>query len=712
MAAAYRDKARERFHEGKFDRAVADYDQAIKLDKKKKLAGIGTERERAIYELVLAQLAQAWAKIDRGEFEDAHDILMALDGADSFGNRKLQFQVVKALGDIAAVRMEEAQKLAARHHYLPATDLADFLVKALPADHSLHYRAAAIKKTGVLTHTLMMARMRGKPGSVAFHHLMTQALGGERDLAGAAAARAVKLAGGSSADHNQKARTLVVAKDVDKVFQAENEFILGRATSSSNEWDSGGVKYFKVQWGIPDLDTLEALWAGNTMPSAFKLPQAAELPDADHVSIDGGGDDDDDDDPDDGKLGRVVRLRSLGIWYGMGTQMLDDQNPAGEIGADIIIPRKSYTHYPSAYLESSSLGGKVSGWGVQWQLLKYFGKVTVGAGVGYWEREQSEELSLDVPVVRARSLNVPISLRYPLFDRVSVGADIEANYYHLAESEKDDYLHFSTATGRIFTPVPFLSEVSRAFASLRFEGFAGYADGAPNDFYYGGRLRYHRAMRGGGGGDIYKRIKKSTFAVQTMFGPTIDLSFSVGSTILDNENQVRGMGFLLRIPSDKKGKTILEPSLWFESAKLGGGVGGWGIQWAGLFPFAKFGVFGYGLGYMANSQSDVEDGVIKLKQRSLYLPVIVRVPLATSLIVGAEWRANLLQLGGTGEPGDDQAYSPLIGRLWTPVPMLSSMGGVFKKLHIEAHITYARDAPRETVFGGMLVYRPILETKM
>ncbi len=704
-AAAYRDKARERYQAEEFGKAAADYAKAIDLDKKKKLDGLAGEHQRALHEYVLSRLHEAWRKFDRGDYEDAHSIILGLFESDAYGDAKLKKQIVKSLGDLAAARMSDADSMADKNEYLSAVLLAQYLVKPLPPDHSLRVRVEALRKVALAKHTLLMRAARGKPGSVAFHYLMTQFFGGSRLNDGIAAVRAAKRAGGDASSYVSAARTAATAG---KTFDAEQGFVLGRAAGSS--WDSGAVKYFKVQWGVPDEKALESLWTGDPVPSPYAAVGKDELPDPDYVSI--GGDDDDDDDF---KVSSVSSWRGLDIYYGLGTQTLDDTNYSARIGGDLYIPRKKYAHRPAFHFESDSLGGGVVGYGVEWQLQKRFGKALVGIGVGYWQSEQAEEQELDVPVLKARSAYVPISVRYPLVADIVLGADFQANYFHLAKSEDDGYEHYSVGTGRLFLPLPLLPEIHKLFRGLSLEGYVSYADGAPNDLYYGGKLVYHRSMSSGGDDDdddVWDKVKKSVFATQSVLGPTVDLWYQLGGSHLRDDLDANGMGVLFRIPTDKprKAKTIIEPSVWVFASGFGGDVGGWGLQIMGLKPVKSLGgVFGYGLGYSSASESDVPDGSTEYKERAFYIPLVFRMPLASKLIANLEWRGNLLGLGGTKEPGEDQAFSPLSAGLWTPLPLLSSLGSVFKKLHLEAHVSYAYGAQREVAWGGSLFYRPIVD---
>jgi hypothetical protein len=127
-------------------------------------------------------------------------------------------------------------------------------------------------------------------------------------------------------------------------------------------------------------------------------------------------------------------------------------------------------------------------------------------------------------------------------------------------------------------------------------------------------------------------------------------------------------------------------------------------------------VFGYGVGYYSAEQSDPEsmDPVsgdeLKAKQRSFYIPLVLRRPIASKLAASLEFRGNLLQLGGHGNRYEDhQAFSPLIFRAATPLPVLGALGSFFRKLHIEGKVQYTFGAQNEVTFGGSLVWRPIID---
>jgi hypothetical protein len=714
QAAAYRDKARQRFGDKEYGKAVANYDKAIERDKKGKLPGIGDERRRAVHEYVKSQLAAAWDQFDHGNFEAAHDILLKLRAAETWGDAALEKVVEKSLADIASMRLNEADRMMKQLMFVPAAELADFVVKPLRPDHPLRVRAEGIRRLGVAYHVLFMRQTKNLPGATAFNYLVAKRLGVDRMDEGVDAVRAAKQFSGDSTKLADEARayntrlsnatTADVIKDMH--WRTVNAFVLARATSTSSEWDSGALKYFKEQFGIADEKLLAALWDGGDTVVAYNMPDKDELPAPDSIADVW----DEEIDTSSTSSSGTPSWRMLSLYYGVGTQILDADNLSTAMGARVLIPGKKVAHEPAFEVESSALGGGVGGYTAQWTIYKGIGSYgALGVGIGYGKSEQSDP-DMGIAPLRSKSLFVPISLTYPVADILTLRAEWDANYYDLAGEEMTDYAYYSPFVGRVSLPLPLLPRVHKLFRNLDLEGYVRYADGAPNDLVYGGGVVYRKGMSGGSDDeddddDLWDKIEDSPFAVGSLVGPVIDVWFEIEQSLLDDSN-ANGMGTLIRIPTNRK-KSIIEYSLWIQTSGFGGGIGGWGTQYMSMKGISKFGVLGYGLGYMANSQSEVAEGAIELKQRSFYIPIVLRLPVASMLIASVEFRANLLQLGGSGEPGEHQAFSPLIGRLWTPVPILPSLISFFRKVHIEGRVQYAFDAPNEFIYGGALVWRPI-----
>lgn len=713
-AVAYRDKARQRYQDKQYGHAVANYDKAIEHDKKSKLDGVGDERRRAVHEYVKAQLAEAWNQSELGNYEKAHDILFKLHLAEAWGDAELEKTVTKSLADLAARRLTEAERLMNQTEFVPASELADFVVKPLAEDHPLRIRAEAIRRMGVAFHVLFMRQTRNLPGAMAFNYLVAKRLGADRLDEGVDAVRAAKQTSSDAdklaqqgRDFNEAIKTARSNEQATELqWKAVNAFILARAASPNSTWDPGALKYLKEQYGLGDEKLLEALWNGGDTIVAYTMPDKDALPDADSIS------DVWDEDIDTSDASEAGSWRMLSLHYGVGTQLLDDTNLSTTLGARVLIPTKKMVHEPAFEVESSALGGGVGGYTAQWTIYKGLGSYgALGIGVGYGKSEESAPADGFMPL-RTRSLYVPISLTYPVADILTLRAEWDANYYDLAGEESTEYQHYSPFSGSVSLPLPLLPKIHRLFRNLDLEGYVTYADGAPNDLVYGGNVVYRKAMSGGSDDDdddddVWDKVEDSLFAKATLAGPAIDMWFELEQSILD-DSRAHGMGFLIRAPTDRK-KSIIEPSIWIQSGGFGGNIGGWGLQYLSMKGISKAGLFGYGIGYMANSQSEVADGAVELKQRAFYIPLVFRMPIASMLITSLEFRGNLLQLGGSGEPGEHQAYSPFIFRLWTPLPIISSLGGFFKKLHLEGRVQYTFDATNEFVYGGALVWRPLAE---
>src|SRR5262249_20093149 len=150
-----------------------------------------------------------------------------------------------------------------------------------------------------------------------------------------------------------------------------------------------------------------------------------------------------------------------------------------------------------------------------------------------------------------------------------------------------------------------------------------------------------------------------------------------------------------------------------ESANLGGNVGGWGIDYILMKPVKKLGVLGFGLGYSSSSISEAPamapTGYVAPEQNSFHSPIVLRIPLGTSAILGLEGRLNYLALGGTGGPDPTNPTTPpdkrhfhyIGGRLWIPLPLLGDAISALSKFHLEGHIGYTPDGVREFNYGGM-----------
>lgn len=706
-AVEYRNKGRERFAEGKYDLAVVDYRQAKTEDKAGKIDGLEAERERAASEQVRKLLGDAWGKFDRGEFQQAHAQLVAIKNASELSNKVTDPQVLRSLGDTAAMAWEEVEALKKRRFYLRAMLLAEYLVKPLPPGHAMRARHDALKVSAIGFH---MAKMRAlkqiAPNAAAFHYLVAKRLGGDTDVDGLELIAAVKRAAGDASTYNSAGKS---AKDE----KAEDNFVLGRQLGSA--WAPEAITHYGNAYGMNDARYLDEVWNGTKTLEPYPAAAVITLPAPDDVQVAVNVDPSQDSGP---------RYKSLDFYYQIGSHTLAEKTLLTGAGGAYRFPSKSgkMTYELSGFFESSTLGGGTTGYGTELLVTALVkSPLVLGAGIGFLKDEVTEN-AISGMELRQKSVHVPIVARAALGAGYAASLEARINILQFSEDKKPlpEEQHFSPVSVRLYGPIPLLGDAVPALRALQIEGYATYTKDAPQETTYGGRLVYRSVLDGsssGSGKSLWDKIEKSAFAIQTLAGPTWDFWFDVSTSPLTEGDKSHGMGTLFRIPNKDSG-SIYEFGLHFESSNLGGNVGGWGIDYILMKPVKKFGVLGFGLGYSSSSISDApEMAPVDYKapeQNSFHSPIVLRIPLGTSAILGLEGRLNYLALGGTGDPAlnEKRHFHYAGGRLWIPLPLLGDAISALSKFHLEGHIGYTPEGVREFNYGGMLIWRPIVTTKM
>jgi hypothetical protein len=684
---------------------VVDYRKAKDEDKGGKIDGLDAERDRAAAEQVRKLLVEAWGKFDRGEFQQAHALLVVIKNATELSNKITDPQVLRSLGDTSAMAWDEVEALRKRRFYLRAMLLADYLVKPLPPGHAMRTRHEALKVSAIGFH---MAKMRAlkqsSPNAAAFHYLIAKRLGGDTDVDGLELIAAVKRASGDANTYNTAGKN---AKD-DK---AEDNFVLGRQLG--NAWAPEAITLYGTAYGMNDARYLDEVWNGTTTLEPYPAAAAITFPAPDDVSVAVTVDPSADSGP---------RYKSLDFYYQIGSHTLEEKTLATGAGGAYRFPSKSgkLTYEASGFFESATLGGDTKGWGAE-LLVTALAKapLVLGAGIGYMKDEAP--IAATDTVLHQKSVHVPIVARAGL--GAGYAASLEARINILQFSEEKQPLpmeqHYSPVSVRLYGPIPLLGDAVPALRALQIEGYATYTKDAPQESTYGGRLVYRSVLgdSSDSGKDLWSKIEKSAFAIQTLAGPTWDFWFDASTTPLTANDKSHGMGTLFRIPNKDSG-SVYEFGLHFESSNLGGNVGGWGIDYILMKPVKKLGVIGFGLGYASGSISEAPaDAAMDYKapeHNSCHSPIVLRIPLGTSAILGVEGRLNYLALGGTGDPmlKEKRHFHYVGGRLWIPLPLLGDAISALSKFHLEGHIGYTPEGVREFNYGGMLIWRPIVTTKM
>lgn len=706
-AVEYRNKGRERFAEGKYDLAVVDYRKAKEEDKAGKIDGLDGERERAASEQVRKLLLEVWGKFDRGEFQPAHAQLVAIKNSTELANKVTDPQVLRSLGDTAAMAWDEIEAYKKRRFYLRAMLLADNLVKPLPPGHALRARHDALKVSAIGFHMAKMRSLKATaPNAAAFHYLIAKRLGGDTDVDGLELIAAVKRATGDASTYNNAGKSSTAEK-------AEDNFVLGRQLGST--WAPEAITLFGNAYGMNDARYLDEVWNGTNTLEPYPAAAAITMPPPDDVTIVATVDPSADSGP---------RYKSLDFYYQIGSHTLEEKTLSTGAGGAYRFPSKSgkMTYELSGFFESATLGGDTKGYGGD-LLVTALAKapLVLGAGIGYLKDEAPSEAM--AATIHQKSVHVPIVARAALGAGYAASLEARINILQFSKDKEplpDGEQHYSPVSIRLYGPIPLLGDAVPALRALQIEGYATYTKDAPQESTYGGRIVYRSVLGGSSdsGKDLWDKIENSAFAIQTLAGPTWDFWFDVSTTPLTESDKSHGMGTLFRIPNKDSG-SVYEFGLHFESSNLGGNVGGWGIDYILMKPVKKLGVLGFGLGYSSGSISDAPEGSDPLtykapEQNSFHSPIVLRIPLGTSAILGLEGRLNYLALGGTGDPtmNEKRHFHYLGGRLWIPLPLLGDAISALSKFHLEGHIGYTPDGVREFNYGGMLIWRPIVTTKM
>jgi hypothetical protein len=203
-----------------------------------------------------------------------------------------------------------------------------------------------------------------------------------------------------------------------------------------------------------------------------------------------------------------------------------------------------------------------------------------------------------------------------------------------------------------------------------------------------------------GGG--FKWSGDDSFAGAMLFGNILAGDVTVKGSALPEVGHTRGFGATLRIT--EKEDAAFQGRIYFDTAVIGGGGGGWGIDYRLLKPAKDTLVLGYGVGY--SSQEATKRAIVGDNealecqfQRSLYFPIFVATDLTSWLTVDMEWQANVLRLfsqadGEAGlNNGDDGHYSPFVFTFSMPL---------YKLYFLTATVNYAPGAEQEAYFGASI----------
>lgn len=740
IALDYRNKARERFTEGKFGVAVSNYDKAKDNDRKRRLDDLESERQLAATEHMREQMKVAWDMIDQRKYMDAHQQLMSIKAANGFGVKGADKMVERALMDTAALQFAEVEALYGRRHFVKAMLMAEFLLEPLPPNHALREKLKLIKAQGIAHHMSKMRRNKDKyPMSAALHYLIAQRLGGTPDSDGLLLLAELKRQSGDAQSIGRQAQQISELKDRSRYPEIEHLLVQQRAVGT--EWSPAAGKFFEEQYGLADDGTMKDkllvdIWDMRRSFALYDRPDPDKLPEPDEIIASINPDVVED-------VGQ--QPRTMDFAYGAGKHVGGDDLFGTNLSATIRFPsKKTKSMYEiSGHLESSSLGGNSSGYGADIMLTKLIKPPVIGAiGIGYSENETTPDMVADptaVPYVQ-KSIHIPVLARVPIIEGYAASLEFRANILQFTK-DKDmtpgAEQHLSPLTARLYGPIPLLSNAIPFLRNFVLEANVSYVKDAPVETVYGGRLLFRRNISSMGGSSA--DIKDSVFAIQTLIGPTIDFYYEYSRGFLmkpdnafgiENTNEA-GMGSILRIPSrDASG---IDLAFWFHTSGLGGNVGGWGIEYLALkgggnkTPF----VIGYGLGYASDSVSNLpmQDPMnptsmpSEMKHQSFHTPIVLRFALGASVIAALEGRINYLQLKGSGVATPDcvammtcetRHFSPVGARIWIPIPILGDAIDIIKKFHLEGHVTYNIGANESDLYGNRpltygfrLVWRPI-----
>lgn len=704
-AVEYRNKGRERYAEGQLDLAMANYLKAKELDKDGKIAGLEDERVRVTTEKARVALLDAWSKYDRGEFQQAHAQLISIKDSKELSTPQVDAQVMRSLGDTAAMAWEEIEVLRKRHFYLRAQLFAEYLVKPLPPAHGLRVRAQALESAGIAFHLTRMHQLeKSFPASAAFHYLVARRLGADADPEGLELIAAVKRTVGDATAY------LAAAKTGTEQAQ-EEQLVLARQVVGT--WDPMAITLLGNRYGMNDVRLLDEVWNGTAKLEPYPKLAAIALPPPDDLPIAI-------DDP-----GTSQKYKALDFWYAIGSHALEKHAMSTGAGGALRFPSKTAraTYELSGFFESESLGGDANGYGTEFVIAAVAkAPLVLGLGLGYRKDEIPNAVDPTMTATE-RSFHVPLIVRTPI--AAGFAASLEARLNLLALTNDKQPLpmeqHYSPITARIYGPIPLLGDAVPALRALGLEAYATYTKDSPQELTYGGRLVYRSTLdgnsSGSGGTDLWDKVSGSTWATQTLLGPTWDFWLDLGTTPLARGERQHGMGTVFRVPNKDAG-SVYEFNFHFASSGLGGNVGGWGMDYILMKPLKKLGVVGFGLGYLSNSISEgpanAPEGYKKPEQNSFHVPLVMRIPLGSAATVALEARLNFLALGGTGDPElNEKRHFHLIGtRLWLPLPFLGDLSSIFNKFHLEGHIGYVPGGDRTLNYGGMLVWRPIVTKRL
>jgi hypothetical protein len=698
-AVAYRDRARERFQDGKYALALADYRRAEELDEKKRLSGLTGERDRAAQEHVRALLREAWADLAGGDRDAARRRLLALRHTH-WGVRGVEVQVDRSLADAAAHQLARADRLVADRHFVAALIAGERAVAPLAHDHVLRARLGAIRARGQAYHLARMrALARPYPAAAAFHYMLARRLGATTNSQGAGL---VALVAGASASAT-RARDAATRQQMQ---QAEDEWIKLRA--STGTWEASARTWLGNRYGVSDATALDEIWgASGSYPAPSSEPlETLVLPAPDDIAERVAG-----------SSSVTVRPQSpsMEVAYQLSTSELASSKLATGLGGGLTIPRRksASAYHLSGFARSDDLGGHVDGFGAEVLLTRRFhDRLALGIGIGYLDEHLV--VAGGAPAVTQTSWHVPLVARVPLAAGFLASAELRPNILQLTATDPppaDEPGHYNSASLRVVGPVPLLGELSRALRALAIEGRVNYTRGAPGEeLTYGGQISYRRSLGGAtkDRGDLWDKVEDSPFAFGTLVGPALDFSFALGTSPLRDDAVAGGIGVTARFPLDRS-KSVYQFGFTSQSGAMGA-VSGWGLEYAVLKPVSKLGLIGIGIGYARSSLEEPVGDPNLISETSLYSPLVFRFPVAAEAILGIEARLNYLQLGGsnTDEPiAEARHFTPLTARLWLPLPLLGEAISLFRKFHLEGNISYVPGAPRELAYGAAVVWRAV-----
>jgi hypothetical protein len=424
-AIDYRNKGRERYAEGHID--------------------LEDERRRVTIEKARALLQDAWGKYDRGEFQQAHAALIAIKESQELSNPETDAQVVRSLGDTAAMAWEEIEALRKRRFYMRAQLFAEYLVKPLPPTHALRVRAQALKSSAIAFHLGKMHQLEKTfPASAAFHYLVARRLGADADPDGLELIAAVKRTSGDATAY------LTAAKTGSEQAQ-EEQLVLARQVVGT--WDPMAITLFGTRYGMNDVRLLDEVWNGTTKLDPYPRLAAIAVPPPDDLPV---VLDDSDASP---------KYKALDFWYALGSHSLEKRAMSTGAGAALRFPSKTgrATYELSGFFESASLGGDANGFGTDFVVaLTAKAPLMLGIGIGY--RKDEVPTAVD-PTMTAteRSVHIPLIARTPIAAGFSASLEMRLNLLSLTNESKPLPMeqHYSPVTARVYGPIPLLGEARR-----------------------------------------------------------------------------------------------------------------------------------------------------------------------------------------------------------------------------------------------------------